>query len=601
MMDTDPLQHETQGVTDTPILFAYNSSKSRVYITFKHPALLHFIGCIRFKVIYGSVKVHGTIFNPDRKFHNLYSTSTHPTYITSCPNKVNTTLEEFLFSSRVNSQPGLPVKDAEAIICKLSEDDTEDLYECLCVVKSISTPVAYYTEKRFKKLFLVADARPILPFFYPLKTAKSLLTPEKTQEWEPLMEQISLSFSPKVMVVGPKGSGKSSYSLYLINYLLNTHRHVLFVECDPGQPEFIPIGNLGVQALKKGKIGPAYTHKVISEVNYFYGSTTPSSNPSLYIEIITKIWKQIQKLDLKANNVPIIINTCGWVLGLGINFMSDLIYIFNPHILVAHHVKDQCNWLNKLTNTCINTNRMFTTSLDDNSSYTTTVIDQEQSLVNLSDDTCFLLKFVSFLTKNVPPVKPTTLLPSDLRALNLISYFTQGLKVRSHFKHLEDILFRMPLYQVNISSCFYQKITVEFSSNDLLDVINANVIALGIAKNKRSVLHERVTILGEEIQFMDQNEMYRCVGLAFVRFIDEKRKNLFITTPVKTNLLTQVNLIMVGTNSLAQSFLPLRQLRNSSFYSMRVGDSLNKGSKFRKANKQLKSRKTNQDSSLLRY
>ena len=599
-MDTDPIQHDITPVTDTHTLLTYNADKSRVYITLKNTALLHFIGCLRVKVLYGSIKVHGAIFHPVNRFHNLFSTSTHPTYITSCPNKVNTTLEEFLFTSRINSRLGLSVKDAENIIRKLSEDDTDDVYECLCVVRSLSTPLAYYTEKRFKNLFIVANTKPILPFFYPLKTAKSLLTPEKTQEWEPLMEQISLSFSPKVMVVGPKGTGKSSYGLYLINYLLNTHKHVLLVECDPGQPGFIPIGNLGVQALKKGKIGPAYTHKVISEINYFFGSTTPSSNPSLYIEIIAKIWKQIQELDLKANNIPIIINTCGWVVGLGINLMSDLIYLFNPHIIVAHHIKDQCGWLNKLTNNNINTNRMFTTSQEDNNTYTTTVIDQEHShLLNLCDDTCFLLKFVSFLTENVSPFKPTTLLPSDLRALNLISYFTQWLKVKSNFKHLENILFRMSLYQVKISSCFYQKISVEFSGNDLLGVINANVIALGIA-NTRSVLHERVSILGEEIKFLNQNEMYRCVGLGFVRFIDEKRKRLFITTPIKKNLLSKVNLIMVGTNSLAQSFLPLRQLQNSLFYSMRVGDSMNKGSKFRKANKQLKSRKTKLNYSSLR-
>ena len=597
-MDIDPLQHETHDITPiavTPIIFTYSAKKGLVYLIFRNSAVLHFIGCIRFKVLYGSVKVHGKIFNPEcnGKFHNLYSTSTHPTYITSCPNKEDTTLEEFLFSSRVSPHPSLSVKDAEIIIWKLLEEDTDDLYfECLCVVKTISTPLAYYTENRFKNLFHVANTKPIFPFFYPLKTAKSLLTPEKTQEWEILMEQISLSFSPKVMVVGPKGAGKSSYSLYLINYLLNTHRYVLFVECDPGQPEFIPTGNLGVQALNKGMVGPAYTHKVSFEINYFFGSTTPSSNPSLYIEIITKIWKQLQELDLKAHNIPIIINTCGWVVGLGINLMSDIICIFNPHILVAHHIKDQRGWLAKLSNSHINTNRMFTTSPDDNILYTTTVIDQEQSnLFNLADDKCFLFKFVSFLTENVSPVEPTTLLRSDLRALNLISYFTRWLNVKSDFKHLENILFRIPLYQVKISNCFYQKISVEFPSNNLLDVINANVIALGTTNN-RSVLHETVSILGEEIKFLNQNEMYRCIGLAFVRFVDEKRRSLFIATPIKKKILSQVNLVMVGSNSLAQSFLPLRQLQNSSFYSMKVGDSLNKGNKFRKANKQFKFRKT---------
>ncbi|KAI6652602.1 hypothetical protein LOD99_4387 [Oopsacas minuta] len=580
----------------TPVMYIYGMNNSNVYMAFQEHSVLHFRGCIRLKVLYGSVKIHGTIINPDSTFHNLFSTTTHPTYISynsmTYPYMGISTLEEFLFSSRINRSLGLPVEDAENILYKLSEVDN-DIYLCLCTVKSLSTPLAYFTRKKFKNIFHAANTKPILPFFYPLKTANSLLTPEITENWEVLMEQISYEFSTKVMVVGSKGVGKSSYSVYLVNYLLNTHECVLFVECDPGQPEFIPTGNLGIQALRNGTIGPAYTHKVISDVQYFYGSSTPSCNPELYIRIITKMWEQIQQLDFNTNNIPVVVNTCGWVDGLGINLLSDLIYLFNPHILVAQYLRTTKDWLRKLTTWNINSNRIFTKN-ENPTPYTSEIIHTAPSplhAINLTSDKCLVFQYKSFLSTISPTVKTPALLPSDLRTLNIISNFSRGFKIKSNFTYLEEMLFQCQLYELPISHCFYQKVSVEFPSSGLMDVINANIIGLGIA-NCESIVHENITVLSEEIRFLNPKDIYACVGLGFVRFIDEKRKMLFVTTPIKMKKLLRINLIMVGTNILSQSRLPIRELRNDSYYSMKVKESLNKGSKFRRPNKQIKTRKS---------
>ena len=575
--------------------YIFGANKSSLYVAFQESSTLHFIGCIRVKVLYGSVKIHGSIIQPDGKFHSIFSTSIHPTYIsyaaTICPMAISS-LDEFLFSARINPSLDLSVRDAELILCRLAEVDTEN-HVALCRVKSSPIPLAYFVRKRFSAVFHSPDSKPILPFFYPLKAAKSLLTPSIAQYWEAIINQISQISSPTLVVCGPKCVGKSSFSVYLVNYLLNRYDYILYVECDPGQPEFIPPGSLGLQALTKAKIGPAYTHKVFSDINYFYGSNTPSSNPELYIEIIKELWTYVVSLDYEKNNIVTVVNTCGWVEGLGISLLSDLVYLMKPSVLVAHYITGR-EWFVNLTAESINRNRVFTRTQENSAAYDVDIVSTRSlfpSDVLLSRNKCLLFRVESFLSSVVPTIKTPRFSAADLRSLNFISFFSKRLKIKSNFEFIEDILFQCPLYQIPINYCFYQKVTIDFPSSGLIDVINANVIGLGIA-NSDSVVYEDCTVLDEHIEFLRPGDLHTCVGLAFVRLVDEKKKLLFITTPIKINTLAQVNVIMIGTHTLCQSLLPLRDLRANSPYSMRIHTSHNRGSKFRKPNKQLKTRKT---------
>ena len=589
-----PISEVMMPQTECYPRFIFGANKSSLYMVFQESSTLHFIGGIRVKVLYGSVKIHGAILKPDGKFHSIFSTSTHPTYISNVTTtslyKEISSLDEFLFSARGNPSLDLPLTDAEIILCKLSEVDTEN-HVVLCRVKSASITLSYFARKRFSTLFHSTDSKPILPFFYPLKTAKSLLTPRVTRYWEAIIDQISQISIPTIIICGPKGVGKSTFSLYLANYLLNTHEYILFIECDPGQPEFIPPGSLGLQVLTKSKIGPAYTHQVFSDINYFFGSNTPASNPDLYIEIISKLWAHVISLGHEKNRIVIIANTCGWVEGLGISLLSDIVYLMKPSVLVGHYVAGREEWFVNLTPENINRNRVFTKTEAKSAAYDIDIVSTAFLFppdMILSRNKCLLFRVESFLSTIV---KTPQFSAADFRALNFISFFSKRLKVKLNFESIEDILFQCPLYQIPIDYCFYQKVSIDFPSGGLIDVINANVIGLGVAKPD-SLVYEDCSVLGENVKFLDPSEIYTCLGLAFVRFIDEKRKLIFVTTPIKMDRLEQVNVIMIGTHSLCQSLLSLRELRGNSPYSMKIHTSHNKGGKFRKPNKQLKTRKT---------
>lgn len=58
-----------------------------------------------------------------------------------------------------------------------------------------------------------------------------------------------------ILVLGKVNLGKSTFSRFVINSLLNRHKQVGFLECDVGQTEFTPPGIISVHLIKKPVTG----------------------------------------------------------------------------------------------------------------------------------------------------------------------------------------------------------------------------------------------------------------------------------------------------------------------------------------------------------
>lgn len=78
-------------------------------------------------------------------------------------------------------------------------------------------------------------------------------------------------------------------------------------------------------------------------LTYFYGYTTPGDNVELYnllVTILSSHVKQRMDMDLDTKSSGIIINTCGWVEGVGYDVILHCITSFNIDvILVMNHDK----------------------------------------------------------------------------------------------------------------------------------------------------------------------------------------------------------------------------------------------------------------------
>lgn len=61
--------------------------------------------------------------------------------------------------------------------------------------------------------------------------------------------------TPVVLVRGPKRTGKSTLARTLMNRVLSRYRRVAFLECDIGQTEFTPPGQVSLNVLDRPVFG----------------------------------------------------------------------------------------------------------------------------------------------------------------------------------------------------------------------------------------------------------------------------------------------------------------------------------------------------------
>jgi len=166
---------------------------------------------------------------------------------------------------------------------------------------------------------------------------RSLTVLEIDQTWEKVATYLANeNFTPRkpntrVMAIGAKSSGKSTFNRLLCNSILsrlpNTAHGVLFLDLDPGQPEFTPAGQISLVRIRAPTLGPAYTHPAAASPNFGFqlvrshtlASTSFKDDPDLY---------KACALDLISHaeaGVPIVMNSSGWVTGLGASVLVDLV------------------------------------------------------------------------------------------------------------------------------------------------------------------------------------------------------------------------------------------------------------------------------------
>lgn len=174
---------------------------------------VYFLGRVEFKILKGSLSVNGRIINETVKdWNSVYSPR-------------STALMSFE-----------PQGDAE-IELRTLEDGLEAIQTCQPTFLNIFTPE---TE-------VIESFEEVVKGFYLLKkeAEESITVPlmKISGEWLEALEDVKSAASPSVIFVcGHRKVGKSSFSRFLLNGMLNEGGEVEFVDLDPGQTEFTPAG-----------------------------------------------------------------------------------------------------------------------------------------------------------------------------------------------------------------------------------------------------------------------------------------------------------------------------------------------------------------------
>ncbi|AFZ81434.1 hypothetical protein BEWA_008440 [Theileria equi strain WA] len=124
--------------------------------------------------------------------------------------------------------------------------------------------------------------------------------------------------APVLMLHGPKGSGKSTAAIYIINYLLNYLGSVALLDTDIGQPISSAPGLLTLTLFEESITVPPHTliNEIKPKMSCLLGDVKVT-NLFLILRHVHSCFKFYEKLVDSDFTIPLIINTFGWTDGIG--------------------------------------------------------------------------------------------------------------------------------------------------------------------------------------------------------------------------------------------------------------------------------------------
>ncbi len=131
--------------------------------------------------------------------------------------------------------------------------------------------------------------------------------------------------SNRILIIGAVDRGKSTFAKYLVGEFLRKGKATVFVDSDIGQSSISIPGTIGLKKIEKPEdIGS------FADLLFFVGYTTPSISIPHFLEIFSRA---IEKA--RSFNLPIVVDTTGFVSGEGRSLKVKKVEIFNPDIVIA--------------------------------------------------------------------------------------------------------------------------------------------------------------------------------------------------------------------------------------------------------------------------
>ncbi|XP_051116952.1 polynucleotide 5'-hydroxyl-kinase NOL9 [Andrographis paniculata] len=339
-------------------------------------------------------------------------------------------------------------------------------------------------------------------------------------EWANAAETVTYGSvaSPIAFICGPKNSGKTTFSRHLVNVLLRRYKKVAYLDTDVGQTEFTPPGLVSLVMIDKTTPDVTIPCLKTPARCFFFGDISSKRDPATYVSYIKKLYEHYLK-EYNTNSreeipgkdeVPLVINTPGWVKGIGYEILVDLLRIMSP----THVVKIQISaWSKNLPS--------GTFWLDEENSDLVSVIEINAALQD-------------HMKRSVLVRKDANL----LRDLRLMAYFRQCFPrdmTISTIKELARAIAAHPPYEVPISSIKIEHRHCKVPATEKFYSLNATIVGLATSSDPP-----------------------QCVGLGIVRGIDTFKGVLYIITPVPPPTLENVDMLIQGFIQIPTSLLQMQ-------------------------------------------
>lgn len=131
-----------------------------------------------------------------------------------------------------------------------------------------------------------------------------------------------------VLLVGPKNSGKTTFSLEIAKEVLDkssgSDSQVYILDCDLGQPLISPARCVKLVKWDVGEthVGSPRNINIMPEVMFYVGGNSPIDYPLRYLSGLEHCFEYVRSLE--GESVTLILNLPGWVTGVGLEITSAI-------------------------------------------------------------------------------------------------------------------------------------------------------------------------------------------------------------------------------------------------------------------------------------
>ncbi|CAE6391249.1 unnamed protein product [Rhizoctonia solani] len=526
-------------------------------ITLSQGESLLFVGTMELTLLQGSIRLLGTILSPSKTSHKIFAPRSHPIPVLEALGVPAST------SFGISSQEGpdlisrLPKHITQAlssshVVLALQELVTgvEELGRVVQTFSGIFEPDLRdrgATQQILRSAYMYRAESQMDPSFdFPDDWQHAITSVLSVTSSEELGSAANHPYdTPVVLVRGSKNSGKSTFSRLLANNLTGRYHRVAFIDCDLGQSEFTPAGMVSLNVLEAPIFGPPFTHTSSPRHAHFVGGNSPKTSPSHYLEALGDLAQRYQ-LEIKysesleeriiedgstkiTDSVPLVINTQGWVKGLGADLLQSIEGLFSPtHIVDFQHSR-------------------VPSSLEPFQARPQSFL--EHSRQDLSTNSHQLIKLLPML----PSSRSPRFSAADLRSLALASYFygrnykdkgTDQGGLSTRWDTSLSIRDAAPI-AVDIHSGL-ENITIIAPAGD--DVVQADLPRAIVCGLVGLVVSESLSTQPETVYTQGglppPPHSSRCVGLGFVR--GASATHLHLLTPVPASQLRLCRALVLG-------------------------------------------------------
>ncbi|KAG8529062.1 uncharacterized protein KY384_005697 [Bacidia gigantensis] len=371
----------------------------------------------------------------------------------------------------------------------------------------------------------------------------------------------------EILVCGPKASGKSTMSRWLLNALLSasqTHRldnsrnsMLYFLDLDPGQPEFSPPGEISLLKVHSHNLGVPFTHPTPpprmaqSLRSHYVGSMTPRDDPRHFQRCTSNLLQTYRGLSESEPGATLLINSAGWIQGRGYDLLMELLSDLRATDIIYTSTTGPDDVIEGLVKACdANGTQLHQVASQPFPDEANTASDlramQSLSYFHLAESEAGNLRWNSQLLMEMPPMLAPYSGPKQciFAAMILGEYFNPDFLVSI----LDGSTVGLVLIENDLAIDSLRSHPTYGESGSLNDGINSEE-SLARKGGIQSQMHSAIRRSPDEIPYLqpEQNtapllpECSRSLGQALIRSIDLRNKVFHLYTPVSASELQRLH------------------------------------------------------------